>query len=286
MEPLGGPLGQALRLNLAGQAHCHSHSCLSIDSFAILPRTRNTGRVKISIVIPAFNEEKLIVETLRRIHEARQAFDRVGWESEVIVCDNNSTDKTSELARQEGAQVVFEPVNQIGRARNTGAAAATGDWLVFIDADSSPSADLFFELTAVIADGRWLAGGCFVRMAGEIHPSWRMWVSVWNAISWTFKWAAGSFVFCETRAYRDVEGFDTRLFVGEEVDLCIRLKKRGRRDGRGLVILTKHPLLTSARKLSLYSRGEMRRMMWNSLIRPRRFAGDRRECFMWYDGRR
>ena len=120
--------------------------------------------MRVSIVIPAFNEERLIGETLRHIGLASEAFTRPGWETETIVCDNNSTDRTAELARASGAQVVFEPVNQIARARNTGAAAATGDWLVFVDADSQPSARLFAEVVEQIQGGRCLAGGVTVRL--------------------------------------------------------------------------------------------------------------------------
>src|SRR5436190_9872402 len=115
--------------------------------------------MKISIIVPAFNEEKLIPETLRRISAATAAFLERGWASEVIVCDNNSTDRTAELAREAGAQVVFEPINQIGRARNTGAAAASGDWLLFIDADSHPEAELFADVVTAIQSGNCLAGG-------------------------------------------------------------------------------------------------------------------------------
>ncbi|MFA6317176.1 MAG: glycosyltransferase, partial [Elusimicrobiota bacterium] len=92
--------------------------------------------MKLSIVIPAFNEEKLLASCLRSVQAALATGLRPGWASEVVVCDNNSTDKTPEIARAEGAQVVFEPHNQISRARNTGAKAASGDWLLFIDADS------------------------------------------------------------------------------------------------------------------------------------------------------
>ena len=73
--------------------------------------------VKISIVVPAFNEEKLIERSLRSIQSAATIFSQVGWEHEIIVCDNNSSDRTGELAKAEGARVVFEPVNQISRAR-------------------------------------------------------------------------------------------------------------------------------------------------------------------------
>ena len=99
--------------------------------------------MKISIVVPAFNEEKLISSSLQGIKAAASAFHQLGWDSELIVCDNNSTDHTAELARAAGASVVFEPINQIGRARNRGASVAAGDWLIFVDADSIPSAELY-----------------------------------------------------------------------------------------------------------------------------------------------
>jgi glycosyltransferase involved in cell wall biosynthesis len=82
----------------------------------------------LSIIIPAFNEERLIEQCLRSVAASTAANATPGFTSEVIVVDNNSTDKTAELARQAGTQVVFEPINQIGRARNAGAAQATGEW--------------------------------------------------------------------------------------------------------------------------------------------------------------
>ena len=65
--------------------------------------------MRFSIIVPAFNEEGLLAATLESIKSAARAFDGAGgWE--LIVCDNNSTDRTAEVARGEGAQVVFEPV--------------------------------------------------------------------------------------------------------------------------------------------------------------------------------
>src|ERR1044071_8140257 len=125
--------------------------------------------VKISVIVPAFNEEKLLGESLHHIQTAMTAFSNPGWESELIVCDNNSTDRTTEIARAAGATVVFEPVNQIARARNRGAAAASGDWLLFIDADSHPSAELFADEADTIQAGRCLAGGCTIQLEAG-HP--------------------------------------------------------------------------------------------------------------------
>src|SRR5215472_15682740 len=106
--------------------------------------------MRVSIIVPAFNEERLIGGSLARVNEAKPAIEAKHWDTELIVCDNNSTDATAELARAAGAKVVFEPVNQIARARNRGATAATGDWLIFIDADSQPSPELFGDVAAAI----------------------------------------------------------------------------------------------------------------------------------------
>ena len=115
--------------------------------------------MKLSIIIPAFNEQKLLPATLESVFAAAKAISARHWDHEVIVCDNNSTDRTAEIAGARGARVVFEPVNQIGRARNRGASVATGDWLVFIDADSHPSQALLEDVCRAIAEGRCLAGG-------------------------------------------------------------------------------------------------------------------------------
>jgi len=241
--------------------------------------------VKISVVVPAFNEEKLIAETLRSIRAASRSFAEAGWETELIVCDNNSTDRTAELARAEGATVVFEPVNQIARARNAGAAAATGEWLIFIDADSQPSAELFAAVAQVIRRGGVIAGGSTVRLEGS-YPVAKLITRGWNLLSRLNRWAAGSFVFCETAAFREIGGFNQELFASEELDLSQRLKRLGRSTGRRFVILHKHPLVTSARKLHLYTPWEHLRFLAKTVLVGGRTLKSREECLTWYDGRR
>ena len=214
--------------------------------------------MKISLVIPAFNEERLLPQSLAAISAASSAFAAAGWTTELIVCDNNSTDRTAEIAAAAGAIVVFEPINQIGRARNAGASRATGDWLLFVDADSFPTHELFADVVAVIGSGTCVAGGSTVRadLEGLAYDAGVGW---WNFLSRTLKWAAGSFIFCETAVFREIGGFTARLYVAEEIDLFRRLKRLARRRHRSIVILHRHPLLTSARKAHLYSLREMLR---------------------------
>src|SRR5262249_12223154 len=208
--------------------------------------------MRISVVIPAFNEERLLPATLASVRAAAAAFDVRGWATETIVCDNNSTDRTAEIARTDGATVVFEPVNQISRARNAGAAKASGDWLVFVDADSRPSRELFAEAAGAIAEGLGVAGGCRVRLdTGQLAA--RLFVSLWNAISRIRRWAAGSFMFCEASAFRQIGGFSQEIYAAEEIELFARLKRLARERGRTIVILHRHPLATSDRKARLYT---------------------------------
>jgi glycosyltransferase involved in cell wall biosynthesis len=241
--------------------------------------------MKISIIVPAFNEEKLIVATLRSIRSAMRAFDSLGWQNELIVCDNNSTDRTAALARAEGAVVAFEPINQIGRARNTGAAAATGDWLIFIDADSQPSPELFADVATAIRSGRCLAGGCTVKLDMK-HILWNGVTSGWNWLSRFRKYVAGSFIFCEAATFRQLGGFNLKLFVAEELDLSLRLKRLARQSGKRIVILHQHPLLTSARKAYLYSPAEHLRFLGKTVLNLGRTLKDPKACHPWYDGRR
>lgn len=241
--------------------------------------------MKISVIVPAFNEEKLIAATLASIRAATAGFTRLGWEVELVVCDNNSTDRTAELARAGGATVVFEPVNQIGRARNRGASVATGEWFIFVDADSQPSEALFAEVAEKIQEGRWLGGGCTVKL-DEHYFITELLVGSWNRISRWRRWAAGSFIWVEGAAFRTVGGFSKDLFASEEIDLSERLKKLARAQGKNLLILHRHPLLTSARKLHLYSHWEYARFLLRGALMPGRTLRSREACQPWYDGRR
>ena len=93
--------------------------------------------MSLSVIVPAFNEELYLPETLRNINKAISFLEgRAKVDVEVIVVDNASTDRTPEIARSLGAKVVHESIHNIGRVRNIGAGIATGDVLIFVDADT------------------------------------------------------------------------------------------------------------------------------------------------------
>ncbi|MEY4307140.1 MAG: hypothetical protein RJA95_508 [Verrucomicrobiota bacterium] len=242
--------------------------------------------MRVSVVLPAFNEEKLLPASLAAVRAAAAAFERRGWAWECVVCDNNSTDGTAACARAAGATVVFEPVNQIGRARDAGARVATGEWLVFIDADSMPSVALFDAIAGQIAGGRALGGGSTVELEPGTPRYARFVCGVWNLCSRLAGWAAGSCVWVEAAAFRAAGGFGTEYYAGEEVFLSRRLKAVARRSRRRFVILADSPLRTSSRKLKLYTLTEAARFFFRMLFTAGRAAKRPEHCEIWYDGRR
>jgi len=87
----------------------------------------------ISFIVPAYNEEHELSETLAAIREASS---NATQPYEIIVVDDASTDATPKIALDAGAKVV--PINrrQIAASRNAGARAAQGEYLFFVDADT------------------------------------------------------------------------------------------------------------------------------------------------------
>jgi GT2 family glycosyltransferase len=242
-------------------------------------------RVKISVIVPAFNEEKLLGATLAEIQSAAAAFTTRGWTWELVVCDNNSTDRTADIARAAGSRVVFEPVNQIARARNAGAGIATGDWLVFVDADTHPGEKLFADVAHEIASGKTLAGGATIRLDEKLFVPGLV-TELWNWTSRIHRLMAGSFIFVEAAAFRQLGGFHNELFAAEELELSQRLKKLARETKRKVVILHRHPIKTSARKMRLYSSREMLSFLLRSAFCHRKTIRNRDAVYLWYDGRR
>lgn len=232
-----------------------------------------------SIVVPAFNEAAELPATLAAL---RTALAGLPDAAEVIVVDNNSSDQTGEVALAHGAdRVVFEPINQIARARNAGAAVAAGDYLIFVDADTRISAELLVKTREHLQRGD-VGGGAIIRFEGAISGVGRFGIALWERISRLTRTAAGSYLFCTREAFQAVGGFDETLYAGEELSLSRRLRRWGRAQGRRFEIVDTPPARTSARKLEWYSGPRIIGWMLFLTIFP--FAVRwRRLCGFWYE---
>lgn len=202
-----------------------------------------------SIIVPAYNEAQQLPMTLPAMLGAiDQVAQSKGLQGELIVANNNSSDDTAAVAERLGARVVFEPVNMIGRARNRGAAAARGESLIFIDADTTPSAELIVAALDALATKQICGGGAVVAL--QPPPSWlvRRLAVVWNVLSRLLSYPAGCFFYCRKDAFEDVNGFSENIYASEEIWLARRLKKWGRREKMRMRVLPV-PIVTSSRKM-------------------------------------
>ena len=106
--------------------------------------------LKVSIVIPAINEERGIGKTIDAIHTT--SFAKHHWDLEIVLVDGDSKDRTREIASKKGAVVIIEKRRGYGRAYKTGLAQATGDIIVTGDADATYPFDRIHEYIERLLD--------------------------------------------------------------------------------------------------------------------------------------
>ncbi len=233
---------------------------------------------RFSIIVPAWNEAGWLPDTLAHLQAACQGL-AGAWE--LVVVDNASDDDTAALAAAGGARVVYEAEPGIARARNAGAAAARGQWLLFVDADTRPPAALVARTEAALADGVLCGGGAVLAFDGLCTPLYRLGTRLWNRLSRASGLAAGCYLFVTREAFEAVGGFNARLYAGEEVFLSRRLRRWARAHGQRFEVLDGPPVLTSGRKAEWFSPWQHALVMLTLLLFPLALRS-RRLSWFWY----
>jgi hypothetical protein len=243
------------------------------------PRGCQIGLVQASFLVPAYNEERLVGRAVGSIHRAAADCGLAAYE--VVVCDNASGDATAAEAGGAGARVVHEPHRQIARARNTAAAASSGPWLVWLDADAILTKDVLAATLAALGSGRVCGGGARVELEGaELDWTSRRAVSGWNWIARNFGLAAGSYFFALREGWVATGGFNEAVYAGEEIGFARSLKRWGRRRRLDFRVL-EHAVPSSARKVQQFT-------LWQTLRQVAVCAwpgnlGRRDRCAFWYE---
>ena len=138
-------------------------------------------KIDYSFIIPAYNEEAYLPKTLASLKNAMNALG--GFRGEIVVTNNNSTDRTAAIAEESGARVIFEKHRQISRARNAGAQEALGRYLIFIDSDTTISPVLLKKTLTALGPGDCCGGGTIAKFDGHL-PFWAKFaLKVWVFLS-------------------------------------------------------------------------------------------------------
>jgi glycosyltransferase involved in cell wall biosynthesis len=230
----------------------------------------------VSFIIPAYNEGRELPATLRAIHNAAQ---RAGCNYEIVVVDDASTDGTGELAREIGARVVSISRRHIAAARNAGARAASYDIFVFVDADTHIAAQHVSSALAAVKSGH-AGGGARIVVGGKVPPWAKVLLNLFTFLYFGMNFGAGAFLFTTRANFSATGGFDEKYFAGEEVHFTLALRKLGR------FVLLRRPVITSGRKLRLYSPGKILRQVLGIIVAGPHAVTSRRKLDLWYGGER
>ena len=200
----------------------------------------------ISLIVPAYNEERYLPRLLDSVEAAVVASQLQPGNLEIVVADNGSTDATAAIAGGRGCRVVASAPRSIGATRNAGARAARGDVLAFVDADSRIHPATFGEITRLLGSPRVVGGTTGVTM-----DRWSLGIAATYAVLVPLVWLTGfdtGVVFCRRADFEAVGGYDERIRFGEDVAFLLALWRLGRRTRRRLVRARRAKAVASARK--------------------------------------
>lgn len=211
---------------------------------AVVPTGSPTPRI--SLIIPARNEEVLLPRLLDTVHHAREQY-RHGPEAvEVIVADNVSTDRTAAIARDRGCRVATVEKRVIAAVRNGGAAVARADMLAFVDADARIHHQTFNAIDDALGSGRYVAGASGVHL-----ERMSLGIAVTYAFMLGFVWITKmdtGVTFCRRDAFESGGGYRETMLFAEDVRLLWDLRRWGKEHGMPLIRATEAKAIFSMRK--------------------------------------
>ena len=206
---------------------------------------------------------------------------------QIIVVANRCTDKTAEIAKQYGAEVVENQEKCIASIRNAGAQTASGEILVTVDADTYIAPETFKEIRSLLDSGKYIGGGAvptFERASlGIAVSSFYVLLQMLPEIIKCRGMLSGAVFWCRKRDFDAVGGFDPSLVSLENLDFAKRLRQYGREQGKKYGTL-KSKIYTSARKFDQFGDWYL---IKNRKLTKRIFTGKDREAAdqFYYDVR-
>jgi rSAM/selenodomain-associated transferase 2/rSAM/selenodomain-associated transferase 1 len=221
-----------------------------VDEPSDLPAWEKECRTSrtVSVIIPTLNEAERLPATLRHV--------AAGEPTEIIVADGGSRDETLGIAQSHGVKIVASPPNR-ARQMNAGAAAARGETLLFLHADTLLPANFRDAISAAFRQPQVVGGAFRFRIADAFHGRRFIERSV-NLRSRLWRMPYGDqALFVRRWAFDELGGFPD-LPIVEDYEFVRRLRRLGR------LALLNEAVLTSARRWQRL--GLLRTTLINQLV--------------------
>ena len=199
-------------------------------------------KTHISVIIPAHNEEKYI---RRCIHSIKKADERFKGNTEIIVVCNRCTDKTAQIAKENGARVLYNEDRCIAKVRNAGIEAANGKIIVTIDADNRMTPGTLNEIYRLLKSGRYIGGGAPIRFERYSFPLWCN--DIFCRVSFMITGLYSGIFWAKKETFDAIGGFVDKKAM-EDVATAKLLKQYGKKKGKKYTTLKKNVLINSTRK--------------------------------------
>ncbi|MFJ2212940.1 glycosyltransferase [Streptomyces sp. NPDC101062] len=233
----------------------------------------------LTVVIPAHNEAAYLPRYLPTVLASLERWQGTsGEQGEVIVVDNASTDTTSDMAASFGVRVISETVRNIGRVRNSGAAAAHGRRLFFTDADVALPMEAISAAAATMDSGA--VGGAIPPLYTPKRLGARLLCAYWDHYRTAHGGAQGVAQFATAAAFRAVGGYRDDLFMSEDIDFFARLTAHGRASAAPVEILEDLRVRPSTRRYDQWP--SLRMLWWQNPLTARLWLNSPRMWRHWY----
>ena len=175
---------------------------------------------KVSVIIPARNEERFIQKTIKNYRSQ-------DYPVEIIVVVNNSQDKTFEISNSTADKTLnFSEKIGVSAARNEGAEIATGDIFIFSDADSYLEKGAIKKITEKLGEN--IIGSPLGEQDGKSFRGWLFFLfKNWTHRLKIYNGVIDGVLFCHRDTFLKINGFDKNKKIGEFADFISRAKLAG-----------------------------------------------------------
>lgn len=253
---------------------------MTYDSISLEKESKMTTKeVDISLIIPAYNEERLIGKTLKSVMKAKEYFERETNKCiEVIIVDNNSSDNTLKICQTYPVKIVKEEIHNIAKVRNTGAKHALGNILCFLDADSQVEVSIFLKIFKRMASNKYIGGGTKFKL--DQKNIFFSLIFVASVLSTHIVGLSGVLIYTKKSYFSELGGFNQKYYAAEDIDFVIRLRNLGKEKKKKFSNIYNSYVITSSRKFKVLKFRDL--FLQGGLLLHKSLRENPKKCEQWY----